>query len=355
MRVTQLRRDDSGAVAALYAVLFAFVLVPVLVLGSTAYVRTSTAAELQRASDAGALAAASAVPFGNLPFAVNYVNATSGGSTTDTLTQLGLTYPLTDPLQIAHDQCMSSATDPGNVWTRQAPAGATPTCSAEYLSIPGGDDDGLCATALSLLPPPLAGQPDFALLAPALLRPGVKVTASWPVNGPLDSLMGGTGPSTQTAVSIARRRFKDIVVVPETTLPTGTTFNIDPLVTGVRSTVTSAISGTDQLLQAVGTLTSCENTLNAEAGDVLDAVDPPATGPQPDTWLAAAASSQTPVVLILTLQSSLGIPYLEFLPVCVENSGIADATGSTFVAHTDTFGECTVVSPGAFRASLRNS
>ncbi len=346
------RRDDSGAVAVLYAVVFVFALVPLLALGTTTYVQTSTAAELQRAADSGALAGASALPLGNLPFAVNYVNATSGGSTTQTLSQLGLSYPYTDPLQLACQQAMRSATDPNNVSAGYAgPVSCTPP--PVYVSIPGNDPSGPCATALSLLPPPLPGQPDLTTLAPALVTPGVQVSLQWSVTGPLDQLVGGSG-TTQTAVGLARRRFKDMVVIPVTTLPTGTTFNIDPLVSGVRTTVSNAVTTTDQLLTAAGTLGSCVTALNAEEGDLLDAVDPPSTGPQPSTVLAIAASAQTPIVLVEVVEA-LGVPFLEFVPVCVENSGIADASGSTYVAHTDTFGVCTVVAPGAFRASLRRS
>lgn len=353
MRMTSRSTGDSGTVAVLYAIVFGIVIVPLIALGTSTYVRTTTDGELERAADSGALAAAAAIPFGNLQFATDYVNATSGGATTQTLADLGLTYPLPDPLQVACDQASRSATDTRNVAATYAlPNGGVQCDQPTYLPDPLSSTIDNCATALGLLPPPLPGQPDFRFLVPALLRPGVEVHLSWRVSSPTDQVFGRDATTTQSADAVARRRYKDMVVIPVTTLPATGTFNLDPLSTDVRTTVSAAIDGTRQLLMATPSLAPCATLLDATRDDILDAVDPPATGPQFNAVLASAAASQTPV-LVVPVVESLGVPYLDFLPVCVEDSGVADASGSSYVAHVDTFGECSVVSPGAFRASLR--
>jgi hypothetical protein len=200
MHVTRRLRSDGGAVVVLYALVFGLAIVPLLALGTTTYVRTTTDAELQRAADSGALAGAAAIPMGNLPFAVNYLDATSSGATTKTLSDLGLTYPLPDPTGVACDQAMRSAKDTHNVAVAYALPNGPVSCAAGYVRDPSllGAVNA-CASALGVQPPPLPGQPDISALLPALLTPGVHVAMSWQVKGPIDGLIGRTGTSTQTA------------------------------------------------------------------------------------------------------------------------------------------------------------
>ena len=349
-------RQDDGAVAVVYGILLVFLFVPLIALGTTTYVRSTTAAELQRAADSGSLAGAATIPFGNAHFALDYINATSDGATTDTLNLLGFDYPYPDPLQIACDQAIRSATDKHNVGSFYAVKKyGAPTCDRAYVSSDLVGAAMACASALGVQPPPLPGQPDLSLLLPALLTPGVKVTLSWKVVGPIDQVVGG-GPTTQTVTSVARRRFKDMVVAPMATAPVGiggatdTTVNINPYAGDVRTFMSSAIDGTEQMLRQTPGLGPCAQMLDAARGDILDAVDPPTTGPQFTQILDAAAADSVPAMIAGVVEST-GIPYLEFFPACIDASGGPDA----YVGHLSTFGDCTVAAPGAFRASLRRS
>ncbi|MBV9291882.1 MAG: hypothetical protein JO222_05475, partial [Frankiales bacterium] len=158
--------NDEGAIVVLYAIVFAFVLAPLLAIGTTTLVRSSTSGELQRAADAGALAGASEIPFGDVAFARAFIDATSNGSTDRALTDLGLSYTGEDPLRVAcQDVALPDAT--GKSTTGHIFATA-PTCHASYLS----DLDTLvelrnCASAtLSPLAP--VDIPEMSGLLPAL-------------------------------------------------------------------------------------------------------------------------------------------------------------------------------------------
>src|SRR4051812_46728483 len=195
-------RGDDGAVAVVVALVLAFVMMPLTALGTGAYVRSTSVSELQRSADSGSLAAAASVPLGDINFAVNFLDAATDGATTQTLQQLGLHYDHVDPLDIACQVAHDNATAPTAVSAAYAD---DPTCSASYLS----DLDTLaslqsCASGLlSSGGGPVIGPlgdlvPGLAPLLPALLYPGVKVTMTWHVNGPLDKVFSvGDGPKTQ--------------------------------------------------------------------------------------------------------------------------------------------------------------
>ena len=347
--------DDEGAIAVLYGIVFTFVVVPLLVVGTTTYVRSSTTAELQRSSDSGALAGAAAIPFGNTHFVLDYLDATSRGATTDTLSQLGLDYNLPDPLQVACDTAQRSATDAHNVGAAYALKNGPAQCDAAYLGDPGVVGAAkACAAALGVQAPPLPGQPDFTGLLPALFHPGVQTTMTWHVTGPMDSMLGGGPGKPETTTSTARRRFKDMVVVPVVGTPVNvaaadtSTLNLNPYAGDVRTFVGNAFDGTETLLQQTPQLAPCQQVVDASRADVLDAIDPPATGPQFDQILADATATQTPIVVVQVVED-LSVPYLDFVPMCVES------VNGDYVGHPTTFGDCTVVAPGAFRASLRRA
>jgi hypothetical protein len=339
---------DEGAVAVLYAIVLVFALVPALVVGTTALVRSTTTGELQRAADAGSLAGAAAIPFGDVNFAREFVAATAGGASTgQTLRDLGLDYPGDDPLSVACDDvALPNATDAHNVSHSYADA---PTCEARYLS----DIDTItavrqCADALSAPVGGLPALPDLSPLLPVLIRPGVQVTMSWHVNGPLDSIIG-TRATKESFTSIAHRRFKNMVVIPEATLPTGTTINLNPIAGDVRTTVLDAIDGTEEMLAHTPATAVCAGVLDGARDDIADAVDPPGGGPDAAQILDDAIATGSPVVVgrVITAVNALGVPYLDFVPVCAER------IAGNYVGHLTSFGSCTVTSPGAFRASLR--
>jgi hypothetical protein len=171
---------------------------------------------------------------------------------------------------------------------------------------------------------------------------------SWQVHGPMDDIIG-TSATTESFTSIAHRRFKNIVVVPETTLPTGTTINLNPLARDVRTTVIDALDGTEDLLTSLPATAVCGNVLHAGRDDILDAVDPPHGGPDAMQILDAAIADRSPVLVaqVVDTASALDIPYLDFVPVCAER------VAGHYVGHLTSFGSCSVTSPGAFRASLR--
>jgi hypothetical protein len=345
-------KDERGAVAVVVAIVLAFVLVPVTALATGTYVRSTTESELQHSADSGSLAAAASIPLGDVNFLVNYLNATSGS---ETLQQLGLTYDQPDPLAVACDVAVSNATAGTALGKQYADA---PTCTARYL----GDLNTFvalksCATslqqalggplgigAIATLVPSLAG------LLPALLYPGVKVHMGWHVTGPMDKVFGNVaGDKTQAVDSIARRRFKNVVVLPVATVPgSGTTINLNPAAGDTRTTVLNVMTQEESLLRSTPATAPCADVLVAARDDILDIVDPPGTGPDALTLLEDAFSSHSP---ILTLVYGTTIPFLDFVPVCVDAAG----SGSGFVGHTGNFGSCSVDAPGGFRASLRNS
>ncbi|MBV9293182.1 MAG: hypothetical protein JO222_12090, partial [Frankiales bacterium] len=192
--------------------------------------------------------------------------------------------------------------------------------------------------------------PDLSGLLPTLLYPGVQVTMSWTVTGPLDGLMHSAG-TEQSVTSIAHRRFKNMVVVPEVQLPgkKAQTINLNPYAGDARSLVLDALNGSEKLLVSHPQTAPCASALDAAHDDILDAVDPPNGGPTAQQILADAEQQGTPVLAVETAVNGLGIPYLDFVPVCVASSG------GGFVGHLGNFGACSIDAPGGFRAALRRS
>jgi hypothetical protein len=355
-RIRRARRDD-GAVAVIYAIVLLGVLMPVFALSTTALVRSTTNGELQRAADAGALAGAAAIPFGDVNFARNFLDATAGGQGTERrLRDLGLSYDAEDPLDIAcNDVALPNANDGHGLGSRYATAVG---CSASYVS----NADLLtqledCAAGLARVPAPapslpgvpdLPSTPDLSPLLPALLYPGVRVDMSWHVTGPFDRIVSGAG-ATETTTSVARRRFKNMVVVPEVGLPTGQSINLNPLAGSLRTTAIDAMDETQRILAANPLTAPCSSVLDGAHDDLLDAIDPPAGGPTAQQIISDAIATQSPLVVarVISGVDGLGIPYLDFVPVCAEQ------VGAQYVGHLVDFGSCSIEAPGGFRASLR--
>jgi len=320
-------------------------------------VRSTTNGELQRAADAGALAGAAAIPFGDVNFARNFLVATSGGHISDRrLRNLGLSYDGEDPLDVAcNDIAMPNATDSHSLGSRYASA---VSCSAGYVSNP----DVLtqledCAAGLASLPAPapsLPGvptvpvTPDLSPLLPALLYPGVRVDMSWHVTGPFDKVVNDAG-ATETTTAVAKRRFKNMVVVPEVGLSRDHTINLNPLVGNVRNTAIDAMDETERILASNSLTAPCSTVLDGAHDDILDAIDPPAGGPTAQEVIHDAVATHSPVVVARVISGieGLDIPYLDFVPVCAEE------VGGQYVGHLVDFGSCSLDAPGGFRASLR--
>lgn len=386
-------RREQGAVAVVVAIVLALAMMPALALGTGAYVRSSTATELQRASDSGALAGAAEIPLGDINFAENYLNqigylsatqSYTGVGVVSTLQQLGIQNyaQLPDPLVDACKVALADASDPHNLASAYATydtnsqppsSDANSWCKAAYLPDAGvlgsaqtclNSISGLSTlstglgSALSLLG--LGALSPTKLLAalqstlPGLLRPAVQVTTSWKVKAPFDSIFNATG-STQTTVSVARRLFKNAVVLPSVTIG-ATTVNVDPTLQITRNqllstlgTVESTLTTLNSLVPGIGT---CSSVISNLSGDLADAVDPPSNPPSLnailyDAWQAAKAGA--PVMAVTVTVTGLGIPFLDMFPVCM------DYVNGQYVAHLTSFGSCIINAPGAFRAALRNS
>jgi hypothetical protein len=354
----------------LTAIVLAFAMIPALALGTGAYVRSATGTELQRAADSGALAGASEIPLGNLNFAENYVSTITGSGVVSTLQALGIqnASQLPDPLT---DACATATKDMANSDNLGHAYSATPKCSAEYIP-----DSGILGSAQNCLNS-IAGlnnitglvgllldtlglgalSPDSLFQAldgtlPALLQPGIKVTTSWHVNAPFDSVFGSNG-NTQTSTAIARQRFKNAVVLPDIPLTGSTTVNINPTLQLTRATLLSTLNSVAGVLTTLNTLVpglgTCASIITNLSGTVADAVDPPDSGPSLTSILADAAASGSPVLAVSTTVVGLGIPFLDMVPVCISQ------VNGNYVAHLTSFGSCVINAPGAFRADLRNS
>jgi hypothetical protein len=373
VRAFRRNRQDEGAVAVVVALVLAFAMIPAMALGTGTYVRSVTATELQRAADSGALAGASEIPLGDLNFVEKYISTIpAGGAVSTTLQNLGIqnTAGMKDPLQDACAVALHDAQQDENLASSYATYDQSTWCKAEYIS-----DTGVLGSAQTCLNS-LAGlnnitgllrlvlntlglgalDPTKLLVSlqgtlPALLEPGIKVTATWHVKAPFDSVFGSDG-STQTTVSYARRLFKNAVVLPNIPIG-GTTVNVNPTLQLTRNTLLSTLTSVETVLHTLNTLVpglgSCAAIIDNLSGDLADAVDPPDNGPSLTSILDDAVASGTPVLAVSTTVVDLGIPFLDMVPVCLTK------VNGQYVAHLTSFGSCVINAPGAFRAALRNS
>ncbi|MGH9155939.1 MAG: hypothetical protein ACRD1K_08945 [Acidimicrobiales bacterium] len=356
-------KGERGAIAILVSLVLLAVCFPLAGLGYSAYVRSATSAELQRAADSGALAGAAAIPLGDLNFVTNYVN---------NLTGLAIPLPpgAPDPLGIACTVARKAALEDDGFarnYASPVPDGTvTPVCTARYAP-----DIGIVGALTSclnqLLTPTFLGQLLYPTVIqtlqrtlPGLLSPGIEVTLNWNVRGPLDALNPADNGTfkTQTVTSVARRRFKNLVVVPTVPLPgVGGTLNLNPFLATTSATLTGVLNSlTDVLLTpllTVAGLGSCTGIVTALTSDLSDLINPPDAGaPAIAEVLNAAATDLEPVFVLrippapLGVLAVLNIPFLDFVPVCVAPSLI-----TTVQNLTSTVG-CMVNAPGMFRASL---
>lgn len=366
------RREDHGAVAVIVAIVLAFAMMPALALGTGSYVRSTTGTELQRASDSGALAGAAEIPLGNVTFVTNYLNKAANGSLTGPLSAFGLTDTTVDPLTDACNAAKLDAQNTNNLAHSYASMSSL-TCTPKYVAndsaisqlvscVSNLDPVGLSGFTLTLVNALLGSlglaklDASLGSLLPALLDPGVEVDMSWHVTAPFDSVFASNGHD-QASTSIARRRFKNVLVIPSVSLPVaGGSLTIDAnaatsaALTIVFQTLTSLenlLGGTTFRTLLPG-VSSCISALQNLQGDVSDLLDPPSSGPDLTSLLDDAASSKQPV---LALVVGTGIPFLDFVPVCIPN---ATNVYSAVVASASNLG-CLTDAPGVFRASLRNS
>ncbi|MGH9266745.1 MAG: hypothetical protein ACRD0D_01055, partial [Acidimicrobiales bacterium] len=366
--------DETGAVSILAALLAVFVLLPLVGVATTAYVRAGSLAELRRAADAGALAGAASIPLASLEFVEDYLAGTPLAP------YFSVTTP--DPLAVACDQALAATGYDGLFGDRFGPGGGgnPVACTAEFLPDPGftqkfsdcvQDVTGLAPGALAgLLPVILPGVVPFpssldspGLMAvlglksmlPAIFSPRVKVTLTRGVRGPLEGLSDpSSAGATQTVSSVARRRIKNAVVVPGThgnsahiglTAPLALTRNA---VLAEMDALNAALTGPILSLLGAG---RCSGDFTSVADDLADLVNPPETGGLRPHDIIEGVWGRGDYLLVFKKvpgnpTGPLKIPALDLVPVCVERLG-----NGSYQGLIDTSG-CIANAQGAFRASL---
>lgn len=237
------RRDDSGVIAILSALVIVAVLLPIAALGLSAYTRSAVVDEQQRAADAGALHGAANLTLTNLrslPLTGpgSLLEGAQIPSVPDALAAAcaeerradAVSKPVSDayapnstcsarfvaPTLLS--SCLSSVTDIVGLALGPVTASAT-----EFVS---GLTTGLLAPLLSTLNNALAplnlgatlpalttGLTDtLQRLLPALIQDRIAVDVSYAVAGPLDVLLPGKGATTdQQVTAVARRVFKPLL------------------------------------------------------------------------------------------------------------------------------------------------
>lgn len=279
--------------------------------------------------------------------------------------------------------CLSStAADAANAANL---AGLTPTTVSEDLTPVLST---LSAAPTTLLQGPLQG---YASVLPALLHPGVVVTLTGSEQGPLDHFDPGfTGATVIARTGVARRTFKNVLVVPEVGPPVPLTGTLvatllslglsavadNPTVTQTANSLVGPMINLNPALGvSVSQLNTLESQLEAGAGtlgasgacqalvpalndELTGLVNPPSGGPTAASIIQAAEESATPVLTLELpdvgeLTSSLQIPFLDFVPVCVPaGTSLTNPTG--VVASASTTVGCSAATPGAFAAHLVN-
>lgn len=269
----RMHRNQDGAVAILVAIILVGLAVPLISAGLSGYVRSGTAGELQRSADVGALAGARVIPLGDPEFVRTYLDSvltppdSSGDGPVGSLVP---TFGGPDPLAVACDTALAAL---GSDSALGEDYSTTASCSAHYTAdLDFVSDLQSCLTQLAgppphqdpigpiditptpiplptitplplptitplpvplptvSLPPIGLSSPDeidtdpiyvdpnvitdflyykFGNVVPALLKPGVRVELKRTTTGPVDDAVGD-----ERAVATARRRFKNVVVVP---------------------------------------------------------------------------------------------------------------------------------------------
>lgn len=251
------RRDDSGVIAILSALVIVAVLLPIAALGLSAYTRSAVVDEQQRAADAGALHGAANLTLTNLrslPLTgpgsllegaqIPSVPDALAAACTEERRVDAVGKPVSDsyapnsscearfvtPTLLS--SCLSSVTDIVGLALGPVTASAT-----EFVSGLTGLLAPLLSTLNNALAPLNLGATLPALtsgltdtlqrLLPALIQDRIAVDVSYAVAGPLDVLLPGKGATTdQQVTAVARRVFKpllppleDLAVGPLADLP----------------------------------------------------------------------------------------------------------------------------------------
>lgn len=358
---------ETGAIAILTTILLVGGVLPLTALGASAYVRTSTAAQLQNAADAGALAGAAQIPLLNLSALSSLLTGYADSS--DTVLQSSDPTPTipaalnppsgSDAAQSAlANACMVALVDArtghGLGATYAVPNGPL-TCKAWYGG--AGPIAALqsCLSGLTLVGPVLAALLGPLLqalghLLPALFQPTIETSLSWSVRSPFDTLMPGGGPKVQQVTSAATEVVKNLVVLPAVG-------GVDP--NQVTGWAVSEVSGLTNLLTLLplGPLSGCVSVLTSSTTILQNLVATQAT-----TNLSAVLGSlqtsgqsfnvlaEKTATLSLPLIPALKIPFLDFTRVCLPQESLSSVSDLTQQLASGV--PCTLNATGAFRATL---
>lgn len=360
--------EDTGAIAVLMAIVLTAVLVPLAAYGVNTYVRDGLNGELQRAADAGALAGAARIPLGNPSALRPYLTALPANPTPSQLQPLvdkllsGVCPGSNCPTDIAESVCEQVLAQSDSFGHGYATSGsASCTASASMQSGVIGDIEACVTHTSSNGVNVLGGLLNTVIvnglgdLLPGLLRPTITVTASETTHDPVGF---GSGNVTRSRSATARRTFKTIMQLPTLTDPTGTTptFNPNGLVDQINSSALSplltSLSGVlGGLNSACGPIVS---DLQADTNSVLAADDDdPPTAQEVAT---EAVQNATPVFVLSYPTVSLGVPFAEFLPMCITQNSAAGVKG-TLLDPNNAVGlaNCSLTAPGLFKARLVQS
>lgn len=336
-------RDERGAVLVIVALVMS-VLLTLSAGGIMLFTLYGSQREMQKAADQAALAGAAALP---LLRPGQVLNAVPGLNTVYDLTDnVGLDVPLKavggipDPRAVAcaygsASMSGSSANLIGSFGAAPSPAPSTLCSSAPWsdsriipslnsLSTPLSTCVNNLTTAIngvitqltnslnSLLCLPLLGcvlstvttavnntiarlqavllsVQNLEALAPALLTPKMTVTVKSGVQPPMLSFVTGNNGVQMEVTSVAERRLKNAVVLPDTTGLTGV--NLNAALATTKPTVMNALAAANtQLNTLFGSspaglnVSGCQNLLSPTdkvVQDISDIYNPPASGPAP--------------------------------------------------------------------------
>lgn len=370
-------RREEGAIAPLVAAAMLGLILASL-WGANVVTLSATRRELQRAADLGALAGAANLPLVGLlssgePFLTSCRYA-------DALLTAG-TSPLANNLAAgAGPRCST-----GSVVVE--PIVETPTAEEVEAALAEVRDrvydelgsPDICSPLVRVLDPLLAslsntdcqtlqaaldGLPEN--LSPATVTPRVRMVVSGTVEPPVPIPGVFDGARTLRSEAVARRRFKNVIVLPavRTNDVTGIVQPVDDLVSGAPAPL-DEINPNPSAAEACGTLLpkvdEAADALSAELSptvqlnldqvilDARDVCDPPgnATPASPLALAVETARTGDPVVILRLFQMPvLGIPALDFTAAYLQQ-----LTGDTFAATPIPLEELTAAR-GLFGASM---
>lgn len=310
----RLRGDESGAIAVLLAIVLSFALIPLAGSAISAFVREGTVSELQRSADSGALAGARAISLSDLPV---------------------LPPPLS-ALATACSQAEAAAAADDGFGGDYA---GSPSCTSEYVPDPNFSGAlNACASnvlgaASVTIPPEITSLPGWDTFAqtypdiveaverriqkltgflartvPAITKPGVRVTLTRSISGsgneiPAEGVTRASLPETETRTATARRRIKNIALLPIVYNPvTGEYENSNEDIPSADEALAALEALEDEIvadpvLGAVYSSLGCTGTIDILAEDVRDAYNPGAGNAPTTEEIVAEAEDQSAAVL----------------------------------------------------------